>query len=281
MATAAQLPDLTGLDKRAQLDALRQHMASIPSRRDHAPTGLAAAPLDRPSDVEKDSHRTDSAGDGRQSTKALRTMPVPPPLAELLPYGALARGTALSVTGAGSVLIGLVAAATAAGHHVAVIGLPRFGLLAVDEHGGDLSKVALIDPGSSADPLDAANICIDGLDLVVTTLGGRDVAPTRARALIAKNRSHATVLVVTDGRLPGIDLSIDTAVVAAHGIEQGRGRLRALTFETVVHGRRTPHRSGRFTLTAPSMGEQVMRWTPAAEKSSSTAGTEHRWAVAQ
>jgi hypothetical protein len=63
-------------------------------------------------------------------------------LAELLPHGALARGTALSVTGAGSVLIGLVAAATAAGHHVAVIGLPKFGLLALYEHGGDLSKVA-------------------------------------------------------------------------------------------------------------------------------------------
>ncbi|WP_179274052.1 hypothetical protein [Rhodococcoides fascians] len=76
------------------------------------------------------------------------------PLSELLPRGALARGTALSITGAGSILVGL-AAATAAGHHVALIGQPKFGLLAVHEHGGDLSKIALIDPGQ-ADPLDAA-----------------------------------------------------------------------------------------------------------------------------
>ncbi|OAK53843.1 MULTISPECIES: hypothetical protein [Nocardiaceae] len=54
------------------------------------------------------------------------------------------------MTGAGSVLVGVVAAASAAGHHVAIIGQPRFGLLAVHEHGGDLRKVAVIAGGGDS-----------------------------------------------------------------------------------------------------------------------------------
>ncbi|WP_256978594.1 hypothetical protein [Rhodococcus sp. 14-2470-1a] len=200
--------------------------------------------------------------------------PVPLPLAELLPHGALARGTAASVTGAGSVLVGLVAAASAAGHHVAIIGQPKFGLLAVHEQGGDLTRVALVNPGDPNTALDAASICLDGVDLVVTTLGGRDVPPTRARALLARCRSHAAVLVVTDGRMPGIDLSIQSRTVAVAGIEQGRGRLRAITIDTSVHGRGTPLRTGRYTLTAPTYGNGTqMTWTPAGDHAAGT-GTD-------
>lgn len=185
--TADTIPDLTHLDKAAQLAALRRSMAAIPGRRDHAPTDSddspAFAPL-QPAATEGD----ERALSGPVRSRTLGTLPVPMPLSELLPRGALARGTALSITGAGSILVGLVATATAAGHHVALIGQPKFGLLAVHEHGGDLSKIALIDPGQ-ADPLDAANICIDGIDLVISTVHGRDVPPTRARALLARNRS--------------------------------------------------------------------------------------------
>ena len=44
MAAADPIPDLTGLDKTVQLDALRKRMATIPGRRDHAPTELPAEP---------------------------------------------------------------------------------------------------------------------------------------------------------------------------------------------------------------------------------------------
>lgn len=148
MATADPILDLTGLDKTAQLDALRARMATIPGRRDHAPTDLPAEPRalapipaaprePQPAVVDDNGTATSAV-----RTRTLRTIPVPLPMAELLPRGALARGTALSMTGAGSVLAGLVAAASAAGHHIAIIGQPRFGLLAVHEHGGDLSRVA-------------------------------------------------------------------------------------------------------------------------------------------
>ncbi|TFI40908.1 hypothetical protein E4P29_22210 [Rhodococcus sp. 1R11] len=264
MATVDALADLTGLDKAAQLDVLRRRMATVPGgRRDHAPADLP--PIAPPERVERvkpvvddDPEPLSAAGRG----KTLRTMPVPPPLAALLPRRALARGTAITVTGAGSMLIALVAEASAAGHHVALIGQPRLSLLAVHEHGGNLAKVHLVDPGKT-DPLDAASICLDGVDLVVTTVHGRDVPPTRARALLARNRRQASVLILTDGHMPGIDLTIASTVAGYGGIDQGRGRIKSITLETTVHGRGTPHRTGRYTLTSPTVGETGLRWTPA------------------
>ncbi|OZC62785.1 hypothetical protein CH267_00025 [Rhodococcus sp. 06-621-2] len=295
MAAADPIPNLTGLDKTAQLDALRKRMAAIPGRRDHAPTDLPAEPATLtpiPASTPKVPTATTDNGDRGPGVepavgsdaltpsvrgRTLRTIPVPLPMAELLPHGALARGTAASVTGAGSVLVGLVAAASAAGHHVAIIGQPKFGLLAVHEHGGDLSKIALVDPGDPATALEAASICLDGVDLVVTTLGGRDIPPTRARALLARCRSHAAVLVTTDGRMPGIDVTIASRTVTVAGIEHGRGRLRSITIDTSVHGRGTPIRTGRYTLTAPTYGgNQHMTWTPAGDHDTRTA----RWPLA-
>ncbi|WP_052061371.1 hypothetical protein [Rhodococcoides fascians] len=262
MANVDVSHDLTGLDKATQLEVLRQRIATVPGgRRDQAPAELPTVTTpDRPALVAPvvDDPELISA---TTRAKALRTMPVPPPLAALLPRRALVRGTALSVTGAGSMLIALVAEASAAGHHVALIGQPRLSLLAVHEHGGDLKKIALVDPGN-ADPLDAASICLDGLDLVVTTVHGRDVPPTRARALLARNRKHASILMLTDGRMPGIDLTVASTVCGYSGIEQGRGRIKSITLETTVHGRGTPHRTGRHTLIAPTFGEAGLRWIP-------------------
>lgn len=266
MATVDAIEDLTGLDKSAQLDVLRRRMATVPGRRDHAPADLPTItapkrvqPIDRVTPVVDDDPEPLTAA---VRGKTLRTMPVPPPLADLLPRGALARGTAITVTGAGSILIALIAEASAAGHHVALIGQPRLSLLAVHEHGGNLAKIHLVDPGST-DPLDAASICLDGVDLVITTVHGRDVPPTRARALLARNRRHGSILILTDGHMPGIDLTIASTVDGYGGIEQGRGRIKSITLDTTVHGRGTPHRSGRYTLTAPTFGETGLRWTPA------------------
>lgn len=42
----------------------------------------------------------------------------------------------------------------------------------------------------------------DGVDLVVLSLGGVDVPPSRARAVAARARKNGTILAVTDGRWP-------------------------------------------------------------------------------
>lgn len=151
--TAETMPDLSGLDKAAQLAALRRSMAAIPGRRDHAPTGpdepgADVAPRVASSTVITGATTTgveERALSGPVRARSLRTIPTPMPLSDLLPRGALARGTAIAITGAGSILVGLVASASAAGHHVALIGQPKFGLLAVHEHGGDLSKDPVVE----------------------------------------------------------------------------------------------------------------------------------------
>jgi len=112
-------------------------------------------------------------------------------------------------------------------------------------------------------PREAASICLDCLDLVVTTVHGRDVPPTRARALLARNRRHGSILAITDGRMPGIDLTIASTVHGYGGIEQGRGRIKSITLDTTVHGRGTQQRTGRYTLTAPTYGKTGLCWAPA------------------
>lgn len=280
---ASASPDLAGLDKASQLAALRRQMASIPGRRDHAPTELPDPVASVPESVAETSPTEAVTAEPLTATlraRSLRTIPTPTPLSELLPHGALARGTALSIAGSGSVLVGLVASASAAGHHVALIGQPKFGLLAVHEHGGDLSKVSLIDSGDG-DPLDVASICIDGIDLVISTVHGRDVPPTRARSILARIRTHAGVLAVTDGRMPGLDLTIASRPIAFGGIEGSRGRIRSITIETVVSGRGISQRAGRFILTAPSFNQKDLRWTAAAENTAAGAGTTQRLAAAR
>ena len=122
-------------------------------------------------------------------------------LAESLPVP-LPRGTVAVLSGARSLLLNMVAAVTAAGGNVAVVGQPDIGLLAAVEMGADLSRLAVIpDPGT--DPVEVAAVLIDGMDLVVLGLGGRQVPQTRARAVVARARNKGCTLLVTDGDWQG------------------------------------------------------------------------------
>jgi hypothetical protein len=162
-------------DHRAeQLESLRRRMAEMSGR---------AAPADDP--------LPDS-----ESRLAL-----PRWLAESLPVP-LPRGTVAVLSGARSLLLSMVAAVSAAGGNVAIVGQPDIGLLAAVEMGADLSRVAVIpDPGT--DPVEVAAVLIDGMDLVVLGLGGRQVPQTRARAVVARARNKGCTLLVTDGDWQG------------------------------------------------------------------------------
>ena len=84
--------------------------------------------------------------------------------------------------------------------------------------------------------------------------------------------------------MPGIDLTIASRPIAVGGMEQqGRGRLRSIIIETAVHGRGTPIRAGRYTLTAPTLGaDQHLKWTPAVDdKTARTGATRRTLAAAQ
>jgi hypothetical protein len=137
-------------------------------------------------------------------------LPVPPWLAEALPVQ-LPRGTVAVLSGARSLLLSMVAAVTAAGGNVAIVGQPDIGLLAAVEMGADLSRLAVIpDPGT--DPVEVAGVLIDGMDLVVLGLGGRRVPLSRARAVVARARNKGCTLLVTDGDWQGAPTRLEARV---------------------------------------------------------------------
>ncbi|STZ42105.1 Uncharacterised protein [Mycolicibacterium gilvum] len=147
-------------------------------------------------------------------------LPMPDSLAELLP-DSLPRGTVAVVSGARSLQLSMVAAVTAQGGHVAIIGQPDVGLLAAAEMGADLSRVAVI-PEPGADPVEVAAVLMDGMDLVVLGLGGRTVPATRARSVVARARQRGCTLLVTDGDWQGASARLD-AHVSGYEIAGGQG----------------------------------------------------------
>jgi hypothetical protein len=147
-------------------------------------------------------------------------------LADSLPV-ALPRGTVAVLSGARSLLLSMVAAVTAAGGNVAIVGQPDIGLLAAVEMGADLSRLAVIpDPGT--DPVEVAAVLIDGMDLVVLGLGGRRVPQTRARAVVARARNRGCTLLVTDGDWQGAPTRLEARVCGYEitaGNRTGFGRI--------------------------------------------------------
>jgi hypothetical protein len=151
---------------------------------------------------------------------------IPQWLAESLPVQ-LPRGTVAVLSGARSLLLGMVAAVTAAGGNVAIVGQPDIGLLAAAEMGADLSRLAVIpDPGT--DPVEVAAVLIDGMDLVVLGLGGHRVPQTRARAVVARARLKGCTLLVTDGDWQGAPTRLEARVCGYEitaGSRPGFGRI--------------------------------------------------------
>jgi len=126
------------------------------------------------------------------------------------------------LSGARSLELSMVAAVTAQGGHVAIIGQPDIGLLAAVEMGADLSRVAVI-PEPGADPVEVAAVLLDGMDLVVLRLGGRSVSATRARAVVARARQRECTLLVTDGNWQGASHRLDVNVSGYEVTGAGRG----------------------------------------------------------
>ena len=201
------------MSRQERLEHLRRRMAAVPARGEsvskHAPVG--------------DDH--DDRG----------VLEVPPALAELLPRRGLSRGSVVTLSGA-SLLLGMLASVTAAGAHAVVIGKPKLGLLAAAEMGAQLGRIAMIpDPGP--DPVEIAAVLLDGVDVVVLSLGGNTVAPTRARAVTARARSKGAILIVTDGYWSGAELRLRSRVVGYDGIGRGTGRVRAMRMAVEAQGR--------------------------------------------
>jgi hypothetical protein len=189
--TAAMSLDRGGYDRAEQVEHLRRKIAAVSGRTSRGHTAA---------------HR---AGE-----------PLPESLAERLSV-ALPRGSVVVTSGARSLTLEVVAAVTAAGGHVAVVGQPDVGLLAAVEMGADLTRLAVVpDPGT--DPVEVAAVLMDGLDLVVLDLGGHSVPPSRARAVTARARTRGCTLLVNGGDWPGATVRLQASV---KGYELTPGRI--------------------------------------------------------
>jgi len=230
----------TVLTKAEKLEQLRRKMASIPARSDGTEPATPSVML-KPVGEREPTPIVATA----QST--LRMLPVPEPIGDLIPRGGLARGTVVSVDGAASVLIGLLATVTAASGHVAVIGMPGLGLLAFHEQGGDLAKVALVPQPKDA-AIDCAAILLEGFDVVVLGLSGGAVTPSRGRAVAARAKSKGSLLIVTEGQWEGPDLRISSRVSGYTGLTAGRGRVTGVRLDVAAVGKGFQQRTGSMEI---------------------------------
>lgn len=173
-------------------------------------------------------------------------LPVAPELAGLLPHGGLRRGSTVSVVGSPSLLLALLAEATATGSWAAIVGMPDIGVVAAHELGVAVERLALVrDPGAELGPVVSA--LLDGVDVVVV---GAAVADRMARRLSAKARAAKSVL-ISAGRWPGVEVELRCETDGWRGAGDGHGVLSER--EATVHavGRAAAARPVRTRLLLP------------------------------
>lgn len=254
MPVSVDLDGLDGLSRSERIEVLRRRISGATGPAAGSPAAGSAATASALESVPTEATRP-----------ARPVLPVPSALSALLPEGGLARGSVVALSGAGSLLTGILASVTASGRHAAVIGMPRLGLLAAAEMGAELHRLALV-PNPGADPVEVAAVLLDGIDLVVLGLGGSTVPPSRARAVVARARTKGATLVVTDGRWDGAELTLSAHVDGydgpGSGDRRGRGRVRAVRLGVEVQGKAMRPRTGRLVVS--SAGEGV-EWSTARE----------------
>lgn len=195
-----------------------------------------------------------------------RVLPVSQSLQPLLADGGLRRGSVVAVTGrtgATSLVLALVAAASAEGSWCAAVsvGRPAIGLGAVAEVGLALERFPVVSAADGNGPGGWAWVVaalLDAIDIVVTWPPPHARA-TDARRLAVRGRERGSVLVVAGagaGARAGwpapVDVALCVSKVEWHGIGLGHGHLQARSMEVVATGRGAAARERRAQLWLPS-----------------------------
>ena len=171
-----------------------------------------------------------------------RRLPVPGPLGEILPGGGLQRGSVVRVEGAPgsgvtSLLVSLLAAATAAGEWAAVVdGEGTLGGLAAAEAGVVLGRLAVVRAVPAALYGRVVATLLDGVAVVGATIP-RGFRLSDARRLEARARERAAVLVAA-GPWPGeAALRLRAEHSSWSGLGGGEGLLGSRVLRVAVSGR--------------------------------------------
>jgi hypothetical protein len=180
-----------------------------------------------------------------------RVLPVRQAMAGLFPWGGLRRGSTVAVRGSVTLLLVLLAEATAGGSWAGVIGMPRLGVVAAAELGVAVSRLALV-PRPGADLPAVAGALLDGMDIVVISAAGR-ISDSQARRLSARARHRGAVL-IPFGPWPGVDLELSHVRSRWSGLDLGYGYLRSRELVVSSRGRGAAVRPVTATL---SVGEPL------------------------
>lgn len=222
-------------------------MGSSRAGGDAVPDASVVARLSSLPGVHTASGVAEAAEDARSAGEVL---PVASELASVLPRAGLHRGSTLAVHGSTSLLLALLAEATAAGFWAAVVGMPNLGVLAASELGVRLSRLGLVPrPGGEFSSATAA--LLDGMDLVAVAPPGGRADDRLLRRLSARARSRGAVL-LSSGAWPGADLELRCVAGSWSGAEGGAGHLRERRVAVEVTGRGSAARPVRTELYLPA-----------------------------
>jgi hypothetical protein len=192
-------------------------------------------------------------------------LPVMPALAPVLPDG-LRRGSTVAVSGSVSLLLAVLAAASADGAWCSLVAMPAISAEAARDVGVELARLPLVPcPGSRW--VEVVGALLDAMDIVVARAPAR-LADGDIRRLTARARSRGTVLVpfvATGARWPHADVRLDASYGAWSGIGSGYGRLRARQVTVVAEGRgqAARRRTATLWLPTPSGGVEPCDTAPA------------------
>jgi hypothetical protein len=199
-----------------------------------------------------DQHQRRPDADFSQPSRpdAERVLPVRAELADLLPLHGLRRGSTVVVRGSTTVLLALLAEATAGGSWAAVVGMPNLGILAAAELGVAIPRLALI-PNPGPDYPDVVAALLDGIDLVAVTPPNTRRGPDLAHRLSARARHRKSILLVV-GNWPGADLDLNCTDPTWSGLGEGHGHLTAQEIKITVRGRGVASRPTSSRITLPN-----------------------------
>src|ERR1035441_5901189 len=132
-------------------------------------------------------------GFGSLEVSGTETLPILPGLRDLLPRGALARGSVLAVQEFGLLCLALAAGASAAGAWCGIAGVPEAGLLAAVGAGLDAERTLLVPDPGTAWPQVVASL-LEGCELVL-------LRPPAAAPVQVRRRLEAVLSRSGGGRL--------------------------------------------------------------------------------
>lgn len=201
---------------------------------------------------------------------AVRSLPVSPAFAALVPDG-LIRGTTSLVggTAATSLALGLVARASEENAWTVAVGIPSLAPLAALELGVSLDRLVLVPrPGDAWAAVLAA--CIEAFDVVLVQPPS-SARTSDVRRLEARTRESGSVLVALR-RWPGShDLRIAGTAVRWIGAQDGHGHLRSRRVDVAVDGRRVA-RPRHVSLWLPDASGTVRAATHGSEREQAVVG---------